>query len=83
VNFRRYPERHPIRQWAEAFPGGHAVAGDLGLSSSTLHQALHARDMLTIGISQAVEPIHVQPTANEVCWIDSSFIGKFRIVCIF
>lgn len=44
----------------------HSVAGDLGLNDETLRQALHARGILTVGIPKTVEPIHAQPTAEEI-----------------
>jgi hypothetical protein len=44
----------------------HSVAGDLGLNDSVLRQALHARGILTVGIAKTVEPIEVNPSAQDV-----------------
>jgi hypothetical protein len=45
----------------------HSVASDLGLNDPVLRQALHARGILTVGIPKTVEPIEVNPEAQDVC----------------
>lgn len=44
----------------------HSVASDLGLNDPVLRQALHARGILTVGIPKTVEPITVDPEAQDV-----------------
>jgi hypothetical protein len=44
----------------------HSVAGDLRLNDAALRQALHARDILTVGIATTVEPIEVHPSTQDV-----------------
>jgi len=44
----------------------HSVASDLGLNDPVLRQALHARGILTVGIPKTVEPIKVDPEAQDV-----------------
>jgi hypothetical protein len=44
----------------------HSVAGDLGINDPVLRQALHARQILTVGIPKTVEPMDPHPSAEEV-----------------
>ena len=44
----------------------HSVAGDLGINDAALRQALHARGILTVGIPKNIEPIALNPSAEEV-----------------
>jgi hypothetical protein len=44
----------------------HAVAGDLGLNDPVVRQALHERQILTVGIPKTVEPITPNPSAEEI-----------------
>jgi hypothetical protein len=44
----------------------HSVAGDLGINDPSLRQALHERQILTVGIAKTVEPINPKPSAEEV-----------------
>jgi hypothetical protein len=44
----------------------HSVAGDLGLNDAAIRQTLHARGILTVGIAKTVEPIKVNPSAQDV-----------------
>lgn len=44
----------------------HSVAGDLALNDPVLRQALHERQILTVGIPKTVEPIDPHPSAEEV-----------------
>ena len=47
----------------------HSVAGDLALNDPVLRQALHARQILTVGIPKTVEPIDPNPSAEDVLHI--------------
>lgn len=47
-------------------PSIHSVAGDLALNDPVLRQALHERQILTVGIPKTVEPIDPHPSAEEV-----------------
>jgi len=44
----------------------YSVASDLGLNDPVLRQALHDRGILTVGIPKTVEPIVVNPDAQDV-----------------
>lgn len=44
----------------------HSVAGDLGVNDPTLRQALHERNILTVGIPQTVAPIDPEPTPEAI-----------------
>jgi hypothetical protein len=44
----------------------YSVASDLGLNDPVLRQALHDRGILTVGIPKTVEPIAVNPDAQDV-----------------
>jgi hypothetical protein len=44
----------------------HSVAGDLGLNDPALRQDLHERGLLTVGIAKTIEPIHPNPSAQEI-----------------
>ena len=47
----------------------HAVASDLGLNDPFLRQALHERGLLTVGMPKTIEPITLQPSAQDVLTI--------------
>ena len=44
----------------------HSVAGDLGINDPALRQALQERGMLTVGIPKTIEPIEVNPSAQDI-----------------
>jgi hypothetical protein len=44
----------------------HSVAGDLGINDPLVRHVLHARGILTVGIPTTVEPIEVNPSAQDV-----------------
>jgi hypothetical protein len=44
----------------------HSLAGDLALNDLKLREALHAREILTVGIPHTVEPLTPVPTPEEV-----------------
>jgi len=44
----------------------HALAGDLALNDLKVRAALHAREILTVGIPPTVEPLTPVPTPEEV-----------------
>lgn len=44
----------------------HSVAGDLGLNDAALRHALHARCILSVGIAKTIEPLALNPSAQEV-----------------
>jgi hypothetical protein len=44
----------------------HSVAGDLAFNDPVLRQALHERQILTVGIPKTVEPIAPTPSAEDV-----------------
>jgi hypothetical protein len=44
----------------------HSVASDLGLNDPVLRQALHERGILTIGIPETIEPLDVNPSAQDI-----------------
>lgn len=44
----------------------HSVAGDMGINDPVLRQALHERQILTVGIPKTVVPIEPNPSPEEV-----------------
>jgi hypothetical protein len=44
----------------------YSVASDLGLNDPCLRQALHARGILTVGIPKTIEPVALDPSAQDV-----------------
>ena len=44
----------------------HSVAGDLGINDPALRQALQERGILTVGIPKTIEPIEVNPSAQDI-----------------
>ena len=47
-------------------PAIHSVAGDLGVNDAVLRQALHDREILSIGIPKTAEPINPAPRPAEI-----------------
>jgi hypothetical protein len=45
----------------------HSLAGDLALNDTALREALHAREILTVGIPRTVEPLPPSPTPEDIC----------------
>lgn len=44
----------------------HSVAGDLGINDPVLRQALQERGILTVGIPKTIEPIKINPSAQDI-----------------
>lgn len=56
----------------------HSVSGDMGINDPKVHQSLHQRGILTIGIPMTVDPINPTPDAEEIAAIlaESGLAGK-------
>jgi hypothetical protein len=52
----QHARKHPL----------HSVAGELGLNDPVLRQDLHARGLLTVGLPKTIEPMHPNPSAQEI-----------------
>jgi hypothetical protein len=44
----------------------HSVAGDMGINDPVVRQALHERQILTVGIPKTVTPIEPNPSPEDV-----------------
>lgn len=57
----------------------YSLGGDLGLHDGALRQALHIRQILTVGIPTSVEPINPTPSQHEVLAIlNASGLNRIR-----
>jgi Transposase DDE domain len=56
----------------------HSVGGDMGLNDAKVHQFLHERGSLTVGIAKSINPINATPDAEEIAAIlaESGLAGK-------
>jgi hypothetical protein len=59
-------ERAIARVRTRPTPAIHSLAGDLALNDAALREALHARGILTVGISNTVAPLPPSPTPEDV-----------------